>query len=113
MRSSAAIACAVLAICAGCSESHTPKRTIAETAPTVAEAERAVRRHSQFNVETGPARYIDCYQRESATDCSVEYDRSCTVLSVTRRSGKLAVEPARTGICLHVTTDPAPLYLKP
>ena len=103
-----AAALALTAIGAGCSVTgeESDRRNVAPrttSAPSAAEATRAIMLYSRFNVATGRARTIDCTPSDGVTTCAVDYDDQCDVLAVTRQAGKLAVKQAGAGVCLHLS----------
>lgn len=103
-----AVAVALAAIGGGCSvtgEESEPRDGSPRTtsAPSAAEAKRAVTRYSRFNVATGRARTIDCTPGDGVTTCAVDYDAQCEVLAITKTAGKLAIGKAGGGLCFHLS----------
>lgn len=111
-----AVALGLAAISGGCSASgdEPQRRSVSsppKPAPSVAEAEQAIRRYARFN--TGEPRSIQsCTSSEDgATTCAVEYANSCEVLAVMREAGKLTISQVG-GICLYshnVSTQTSPV----
>ena len=97
-----AVVLGLVTVAGGCSGSGDKQ---VEAAPSAAQAERAIRRDSRTNVETGPARFVSsCASAARTTTCVVDFEHHCGVLSVSMEGSRLVVRPARGRFaCIHAS----------